>query len=74
MAVMPMAAALFLILAPPRITDRFYSMFDPHDATRLDRVAMLHVGERMVAAHPLTGVGPTMVEPRLMSIKRITGD
>jgi O-antigen ligase len=64
MAVMPVAAALFLILAPPRITDRFYSMFDPHDATRLDRVAMLHIGERMVAAYPLTGVGPTMVQPR----------
>jgi putative inorganic carbon (HCO3(-)) transporter len=64
MAVMPLVAALFLVLAPPRITDRFYSMFDPHDPTRLDRVAMLHVGERMVAAYPLTGVGPTMVQPR----------
>jgi len=64
MAVLPLVAALFLVLAPPRITDRFYSMFDPHDATRLDRVAMLHVGERMVATYPLTGVGPTMVEPR----------
>ncbi|HEV3217854.1 MAG TPA: O-antigen ligase family protein [Vicinamibacterales bacterium] len=64
MAVLPMAAALFLTLGPPRITDRFYSMFDPHDVTRLDRVAMLHVGERMVAAYPLTGVGPTMVQRR----------
>ena len=64
MAVMPVVAALFLVLAPPSITDRFYSMFDPHDATRLDRVAMLHVGERMVATYPLTGVGPNMVEPR----------
>ncbi len=64
MAVLPVLAALFLVLAPPRITDRFYSMFDPHDATRLDRFAMLRVGERMVANYPLTGVGPTMVEPR----------
>src|SRR5438067_299775 len=64
MAVLPLVAALFLVLAPPRITDRFYSMFDPHDATRLDRVAMLHVGERMVATYPLTGVGPNMVQPR----------
>src|SRR4051812_6368688 len=64
MAVAPLVAALFLALAPPRITDRFYSMFDPHDATRLDRMAMLHVGERMVASYPLTGVGPTMVERR----------
>jgi putative inorganic carbon (hco3(-)) transporter len=64
MAVMPVLAALFLILAPPRITDRFYSMFDPHDATRLDRMAMLRVGERMIATYPWTGVGPTMVQPR----------
>ena len=63
-AVLPMVAALVLVLAPPRITDRFYSMFDPHDTTRLDRVAMLHVGERMIAAYPLTGVGPTMVQRR----------
>ena len=28
MAVMPVLAALFLALAPPQITDRFYSMFD----------------------------------------------
>ena len=63
-AVVPMVAALFLVLAPPRITERVYSIFDPHDATRLDRVAMLHVGQRMVATYPLTGVGPTMVERR----------
>ena len=40
-----MLAALFLALAPPRITERFYSMFDPHDPTRLDRVTMLQVGD-----------------------------
>jgi putative inorganic carbon (HCO3(-)) transporter len=64
MAVMPVLAALFLVLAPPRITDRFYSMFDAKDPTRVDRVTMLKVGTRMIAAHPLTGVGPTMVEVR----------
>lgn len=64
MAVLPMLAALFLVLAPPRITDRFYSMFDAKDPTRMDRVTMLKVGTRMIAAHPLTGVGPTMVEDR----------
>ena len=39
-------------------------MFDANDLTRVDRRAMLHVGARMVAAYPLTGVGPNMVEPR----------
>jgi hypothetical protein len=63
-AVLPMAAAIFLVLAPPRITERVYSIFDTQDATRLDRVAMLHVGTRIVATYPLTGVGPTMVERR----------
>jgi O-antigen ligase len=64
MAVMPVLAALFLVLAPPQITNRFYSMFDARDPTRVDRVTMLTVGARMVAAHPLTGVGPTMVSAR----------
>lgn len=64
MAVMPVVAALFLVLAPPRITDRFYSMFDANDPTRVDRGTMLRVGERMVAAYPLGGVGPMMVETR----------
>jgi O-antigen ligase len=64
MAVMPVIAALFLVLAPPRITERFYSMFDARDPTSIDRVTMLKVGTRMTTAHPLTGVGPTMVEER----------
>ncbi|MCM3879907.1 MAG: O-antigen ligase family protein [Vicinamibacterales bacterium] len=63
-AVLPMVAALFLVLAPPQITNRFYSMFDAKDPTSVDRVTMLKVGMRMVRAHPLTGVGPTLVEDR----------
>jgi len=64
MAVMPVLAALFFVLAPPQVTDRFMSMFDARDPTRIDRVAMLKVGARMVAAHPLAGVGPTRVSAR----------
>jgi O-antigen ligase len=63
-AVLPMLAALFLVLAPPQITNRFYSMFDAKDPTSVDRVTMLRVGARMIKAHPLTGVGPTLVEDR----------
>jgi O-antigen ligase len=63
-AVLPMVAALFLVLAPPQITHRFYSMFDAKDPTSVDRVTMLRVGARMIKAHPLTGVGPTLVEDR----------
>ena len=64
MAVMPVLAALFFVLAPPQVTNRFMSMFDSRDPTRVDRVAMLRVGGRMVKANPLVGVGPTRVGPR----------
>jgi O-antigen ligase len=64
MAVMPVLAALFFVLAPPSVTNRFMSMFDARDPTRVDRVAMLKIGGRMIAAHPLTGVGPTRVGAR----------
>ena len=46
------------------ITNRFVSIFDSKDPTKLDRFAMLHEGERMIAAHPIEGVGPNMVERR----------
>ena len=62
-AALPIVAAIFFALAPASITQRFASMFDPTNATRMDRVAMLHIGERMIGAHPLTGVGPNMVQP-----------
>jgi O-antigen ligase len=64
LAVMPVLAALFFVLAPPQVTERFMSMFDARDPTRIDRVTMLKVGSRMVAAHPLGGVGPTRVAAR----------
>jgi O-antigen ligase len=64
MAVMPVLAALFFVLAPPQVTNRFMSMFDARDPTRIDRVTMLKIGGRMVAEHPLTGVGPTRVAPQ----------
>ena len=64
MAVMPVLAALFFVLAPPQVTNRFMSMFDANDPTRLDRVTMLKVGGRMVKANPLVGVGPTRVAAR----------
>ena len=63
-AVLPVIAAIFIALAPGQIAKRYASMFNMNDPTVRDRVAMLHVGERMVADHPLTGVGPNMVQRR----------
>jgi len=60
-AVLPIAAAIFIAIAPGQIAKRYASMFNMNDPTVRDRVAMLHIGERMVAARPLTGVGPNMV-------------
>ena len=70
MAVMPVLAALFFVLAPPQVTSRFMSMFDSRDPTRVDRVTMLKVGGRMVASNPLVGVGPTRVGPRYSEFLR----
>jgi O-antigen ligase len=63
-AIAPVVAAVFFAFAPQMIMQRFASMFDAKDPTRLDRVAMLREGGRMIAAHPLVGVGPNMVEKR----------
>jgi O-antigen ligase len=61
-AIVPVVAAVFFALAPASVSHRFVSMFDRKDPTVSDRVTMLRVGERMIRAHPLTGVGPNMVE------------
>ena len=70
MAVMPVLAALFFVLAPPQVTDRFMSMFDARDPTRVDRVTMLKVGGRMVAAHPLVW---RRTDPRRRPLSRVSG-
>lgn len=62
LALAPVLLALFVALAPARITDRVYSMFDLNDPTNRDRVAMLRTGLRITADHPLTGVGPDQVK------------
>jgi O-antigen ligase len=61
-AIAPLLVAIFIAAAPGKIYQRFVSIFDLKDPTNRDRVAMLHIGERMIASHPLTGVGPNMVE------------
>ena len=62
LALMPIAAALFIALAPAGISNRMWSIFDPSDPTNRDRVAMLKAGARIVRDHPLTGVGPNMIK------------
>jgi O-antigen ligase len=61
-ALLPVVVALFFAFAPDTVTDRMASMFDMKDPTVRDRVAMLNTGRAMIAGHPLTGVGPSMIE------------
>ena len=61
-AVLPILAAVFIAIAPGKIAARYASMFNMNDPTVRDRVTMLHIGERMIEAHPLAGVGPNMVQ------------
>lgn len=61
-AILPILAAIFIAVAPGQIARRYASMFNMNDPTVRDRVTMLHIGERMIRAHPLAGVGPNQVE------------
>ena len=60
--ILPIVAALFVVAAPPQLTDRLYSIFDMENSSTRIRFALARVGTRMVRAHPLTGVGPDVVK------------
>jgi O-antigen ligase len=68
-AILPLLAAIFIVVAPGQIARRYESMFNLNDPTVRDRFTMLHIGERMIKAHPLTGVGPNMVQRLYVSYK-----
>ena len=62
MAAIPIVVAVAFALAPDTVTRRMTSVFDLQDPSNRDRVAMLKTGMAMTQAHPLTGVGPNMIE------------
>jgi O-antigen ligase len=68
-AVLPILLAVGIAIAPGQIARRYASMFNMNDPTVHDRYTMLHIGERMIAAHPLAGVGPNMVQRLYVSFK-----
>ena len=63
LAILPVAAAIFLVAAPARVTDRFESIFKLKDPTSLDRLVMIREGVHMIKDHPVVGLGPNMVQP-----------
>ena len=64
LALLPVAAAVAVAAGGPAVTERLLSTFDSTNATRIDRIAMLREGGRMIRAYPLVGVGPDMVKER----------
>ena len=62
LAVLPILVVTVVAVAPGAIADRIDSIFDWRDPTSRDRIAMARAGVRMVRDHPLTGVGPDMVQ------------
>ena len=62
LAVLPILVVTVMAVAPGAIADRIDSIFDWRDPTSRDRIAMARAGVRMVRDHPLTGVGPDMVQ------------
>jgi O-antigen ligase len=60
-ALLPVLAAAVLLVAPSRVVDRVYSIFDLKDLSNRDRIAMARAGLSMINDDPLTGVGPDMV-------------
>jgi O-antigen ligase len=63
LALLPVVAAVFVLLAPTVVTNRYASIFSLKDPTNRDRVAMLREGLHMIRDHPLVGIGPNMVQP-----------
>jgi O-antigen ligase len=63
LALLPVVAMVFVLLAPASISNRYASIFSLKNPTNRDRVAMLREGVLMIKAHPLVGIGPNMVQP-----------
>ena len=61
MALLPVAAALFLAFAPAQLSERMYSAFSLSDPSNRDRIAMMRSGINIIKDDPLTGVGPDAV-------------
>jgi O-antigen ligase len=62
LALIPIVVVTAAVLAPQALMDRAYSIFDRHDLTSRDRVAMLQAGVAIVRDYPLMGVGPDQIE------------
>lgn len=58
------AAVLLVLLAPVPVLQRIGSIPDLSDRSNYDRLCMMEAGLHMIAARPMLGLGPEMVEER----------
>ncbi len=58
----PVVAVLVVLLAPRPVLDRVCSIVDLQNPSNIDRLSMAEAGAAMIADHPLTGLGPDLVE------------
>jgi O-antigen ligase len=62
MIVIPVVALGCYLLAPAHVQARIRSTVDLEDTTARERLVMWGVGGRMIADHPLLGVGPSLTQ------------
>jgi putative inorganic carbon (hco3(-)) transporter len=62
LVLVPVLAAVYLLL-PADLRGRAASIVDPTERTNRDRIAMARAGGRMIADHPISGLGPELVKP-----------
>jgi O-antigen ligase len=67
---MPVAAALALLVSPPMIRERFQSIFHGKDVDSNEfRIVVWSTGLRMIESHPLLGLGPEQQRVRFDEYK-----
>jgi O-antigen ligase len=71
--VLLVAVAAAFLLSPDTLASRMASTFDLKDPTNRDRVAMFEIGTAIIKDHPLTGVGPNMIERVYAQYRRSDG-
>jgi O-antigen ligase len=70
--VVPVVAALALVVMPPAYRSRALSTFDPHHPTNVDRLRLWHTGWNILRHHPWTGVGPVDLRPYVLRYRSTT--
>ena len=65
----PAVALAMFLAAPTHIQDRVFSVFRPHGDVDSNsrRTIMARTGLRMIAAHPIFGIGPEQIQPQFLA-------